>query len=787
MKTKLEKCKGIKAMLLAVVMLFGFSVESWGWYESVVINNIWYRINFYSGLTPKRVEVWGFLLDENTTAPSSIEIQDYVTYHGEKYPVDFVNGEAFANETSLKYVTLPSTMKYIGERAFAGCTNLISIYGLNNVTRILDSAFEGCSKMENVYNMNSVIEIHNRAFEGCTSLSSITFPSSLSLIGSYAFANSGLWTVDVDGTWKSSILGEGIFKNCKFASLPTAVTYYGKRMFEGCPLSGTISIPSSIKEIPEACFKGCQISTVSLHNTATIADSAFWDCPIKTLVLPSSVKSIDAKAFNKVQTLNINSPTIAGKNDLIHSVFFDSPISKINFSDDCTYIGESFAVGKTTLTSVTLPKDGVIIGSTAFRRCPITGSLTLNNAVIREDAFAYTKISNITLTGTKTKVEENAFANTTLETFKITANGSAEYSIADNAFTGTTVSNVNIDGVMFNSNTFANCNLNEVSLDNTIVPEQAFLGNRTLKRVTLGANCLKINANAFSCCPNLQYAIFSNNRKGNTQIFSEAFANCNSLNDVTLNGSFTLKDYVFKGCLDGVDLTINDMSTFSENSLAGRKWRIITVNNETPTGDCLKNIEVSTISFPNATTLGENAILENSTVKTLNAPKLQSISHKAVGYAKNLTTVGTIKNGYLSSSGSLDFGCVYSADRKTLLYICPGRSETILDSTVEKIDLQGTHYAAPGDSQERGIHVMDATYITDHNVTPINNNNARACAKFIRVADGCRKYFSAFEKLAYKSVIVEPNNNGGGVKGDVNGDGKVTAADVQNLYEMLNE
>lgn len=745
MKKLLEKCKGIKAMLLVVVMLLGFSAENWAQDSYVTVNNIAYYVHKNAKGTWEAEVMRYHRTDANATIPSSIVIPNSVQANSSSAKVVAIKDRAFADETNLKNITLPSTLKEIGTEAFAGCTNL----------------------------------------------QSITLPESFEKIKAYAFLNSGLSTVEYSGSWNDLSLGIGIFKNSKFSTLPADIVLT-KGMFEGCPFSGSLNIPSLITIIPENCFKDCQITTVSLHNTAAINDSAFFNCPIKTLVLPDKVNRIAPAAFNNVQTLNINSPTIAATENLINRSFDNCPVTKIVFSDDCQTIGESFASGKKTLTMVTLPKDVGVIGKYAFMDCPITGNLTLNNTTINESAFADTKISNVTLTlnvDMERYIYKNAFANTNLETFKVAVGDDFNhwYGIDSDVFTGATISNVNIDGVMFNSNTFANCNLNEVSLDNTIVPEQAFLGNRTLKRVTLGANCLKINANAFSCCPNLQYAIFSNNRKGNTEIRSEAFANCSSLNDVTLNGSFTLQDNVFKGCLDNTDLTINDMSTFSENALAGRKWRIITVNNETPTGDCLKNIDVSTVSFPNATTLGENAILENSTVKTLDAPKLQSISHKAVGYAKNLTTVGTIKNGYLSSASSFDFGCVYSADRKTLLYICPGRSETILDSKVEKIDLQGTHFAAPGDSQERGIHVMDATYITDHNVTPINNNNARACAKFIRVADGCRKYFSAFEKLACKSVIVEPNNNGGGVKGDVNGDGKVTAADVQNLYEMLNE
>lgn len=59
---------------------------------------------------------------EEVEIPSSLHIR------GEVHSVEAIQAEAFMDNEKLKTVTIPETIKEIGESAFAGCTNLTDIY-----------------------------------------------------------------------------------------------------------------------------------------------------------------------------------------------------------------------------------------------------------------------------------------------------------------------------------------------------------------------------------------------------------------------------------------------------------------------------------------------------------------------------------------------------------------------------------------------------------------------------------------------------------------------------------
>ena len=71
--------------------------------------------------------------------------------------------EAFKYE-SIKSITLPSSLKYIGELSFANCQQLTEIVIPENVTAIKNGAFVNCKKLSKIYIASKNIEIHNYAF-----------------------------------------------------------------------------------------------------------------------------------------------------------------------------------------------------------------------------------------------------------------------------------------------------------------------------------------------------------------------------------------------------------------------------------------------------------------------------------------------------------------------------------------------------------------------------------------------------------------------------------------------
>lgn len=65
---------------------------------------------------------------------------------------------AFA-ESDIKSVTLPSTLKRIGERAFFNCKSLHYIKLQDGITEIGDKAFASCNKLSDIFIPETVTAI----------------------------------------------------------------------------------------------------------------------------------------------------------------------------------------------------------------------------------------------------------------------------------------------------------------------------------------------------------------------------------------------------------------------------------------------------------------------------------------------------------------------------------------------------------------------------------------------------------------------------------------------------
>ncbi|MCM1556692.1 MAG: leucine-rich repeat domain-containing protein [Anaeroplasma bactoclasticum] len=159
-----------------------------------------------------------------------------------------IKGYAFYNCTNLKNITLPNTIKNIGEGAFSGCINLTSINLPNTLESIWDNAF---------YN--------------CTSLTEITIPSGVKYIGGGTFEKSGLKTISLHKEIQE-IRGDA-FKNCinlteviigtKGNILETCnLEWIGRDAFYNCSSLKNIYLPKSIEKIESSAFKGCHLDNV---------------------------------------------------------------------------------------------------------------------------------------------------------------------------------------------------------------------------------------------------------------------------------------------------------------------------------------------------------------------------------------------------------------------------------------------------------------------------------------------------------------------------------------------
>lgn len=102
----------------------------------------------------------------------------YIDDRGVKYSKD--GRKLLKAPTTLSGTySIKETTEIICDRAFFVCINLTSISVPNSVKDIGEWAFAGCSLLSSIDIPNSVISIGNNAFAGCLSLKYISIPESV--------------------------------------------------------------------------------------------------------------------------------------------------------------------------------------------------------------------------------------------------------------------------------------------------------------------------------------------------------------------------------------------------------------------------------------------------------------------------------------------------------------------------------------------------------------------------------------------------------------------------------
>ena len=165
---------------------------------------------------------------------------------------------------------------------------------------------------------SSVTSIGIEAFRYNTSLTSVTIPPSVGIIGSYAFASSGLTSVTIPGTVTE--IGDSAFRqttSLTSVTIQEGVTSLPANAFNNSTSLTHVSLPDSLVSIGDAAFYSAAITSVSIPNSVTtIGDFAFLaNLELTSITIGSGVTNIGGSAFENnsaVTTLSFlgNEPSI---------------------------------------------------------------------------------------------------------------------------------------------------------------------------------------------------------------------------------------------------------------------------------------------------------------------------------------------------------------------------------------------------------------------------------------------------------------------------------------------
>ena len=550
-------------------------------------------------------------------------------------PVTEIGYEAFKDCLELRDVNIPSSVTKIQERAFFDCKDL-SIVFAEGITKI-----PGCVSGYGAWGGSGIV--------------SITIPSSVTFIGSYAFAYcSGLTEMTIpEGV---TTIGSSAFIDCSgLASITIleGVTRIGDSAFLGCSGLSELTIPSSVTSIGEKAFgssKG-RLSIVFADGTTKIPDKALYSVSgVVSVTIPSSVATIGNQAFcwciglESINVVGENSKYYVEENCLIErdtmklvrgcktSVIPEGVKSigeyafggykelvDITIPEGVTRIGVSAFDGCSGLVSITIPDGVTSIGYRAFAGCSGLTSITIPSSVTRigYEAFIGSKALSIVFAEGTKKIPSEALVNS--EGASVTIPSSV-MTIGDNAFYGCRwLKNITIpEGV-------------------TSIEAEAFSGCTGLKEITIPKSVTNMGDRVFEYCDDLS-VVFA---EGMTEIPSYALYNASGVTSVTIPHTVTsIGERAFCGCSGLSEITIPEgVTSIGAGAFSGCSG-------------------LTSITIPEGvTSIGAGAFSRCSGLTSITIPKgITSIEEESFSGCSGLTSI-TIPEGVTSIGNYAFNGC----------------------------------------------------------------------------------------------------------------------------------
>ena len=337
--------------------------------------------------------------------------------------VTAIRHDAFYNCSVLEHVTLPSGLTTIGDNAFHLCWNLRDITIPDNVEYIGVGAFMECSNLASVVIGNSVTTIGQQAFDHCTSLTSVVIPNSVTTIGKKAFYGCSNLENAVIGSGVTSIGSQAFYSctnlrniTCRSTTPPTMAS---SDVFDNPAYTyATLFVPNgSLSAYQSANW---------WRNFTTISDQKFYDFAVNGIYyLITSGNTVEVSFRD------------AGLNTYSGNVTVPETVSYGGVTYQVTGIGNGAFAMCAGLTGVTIPATVTYIGNVAFYGCSRLARLALPDALltIGEQAFrGCTGLTTVTIPNAVTTIGERAFYDCSGLT-SVTIGTSVSF-IGSNAFGG---------------------------------------------------------------------------------------------------------------------------------------------------------------------------------------------------------------------------------------------------------------------------------------------------------------------------------------------------------------
>ncbi|MGN0528820.1 MAG: fibronectin type III domain-containing protein [Eubacterium sp.] len=138
------------------------------------------------------------------------------------------------------------------------------------------------------------------SMSGMRNAKNVSIPNTVKNIGESAFNSSGITSISIPSGVEG--IGDNAFSNCDLltsVTIPGSVKKIGNFSFSYCDNIESVTISNGVEVIGEHAFSGCEkLTKLSLGNgVKVIGLSAFSPSRLSSVIIPSSVTSIDSWAF----------------------------------------------------------------------------------------------------------------------------------------------------------------------------------------------------------------------------------------------------------------------------------------------------------------------------------------------------------------------------------------------------------------------------------------------------------------------------------------------------------
>lgn len=327
--------------------------------------------------------------------------------------------------TKIKKITLPTSLKHIGDFAFEKCYDLKSITIPSNTEEIGKNPFKDAYSLESIISesprftivseclatenlsiiiccfakrkqTNRIIDIKDLFGNSYSTneyeLSICEIPSGTKYIGEYAFSNAEIKELILPNTIE--IIKESAFEsNSCITSLtiPNSVRNIGRNGFKDCRQMRTICLSENLNELSDSLFEGCtKLENIIIPEGVTnIGSFVFSGCSsIKTIRLPKSIQIIGANPFvdSGIEIIDNCSEAFEIENNILYTrkkvrlIACFSKDKEIVLPNGLRIIDEYAFKDCCDIEKVHIPSSVTTIGKHAFEGCTSLSKIEMESA-----------------------------------------------------------------------------------------------------------------------------------------------------------------------------------------------------------------------------------------------------------------------------------------------------------------------------------------------------------------------------------------------------------------------